>query len=66
MAMFATSNSFNAGNYRLKCLRAGWMVSQYGQGCQKLENFPSAAAGAVERRPGTIFMAETETTGRYD
>lgn len=61
MAMFATSNSFNAGELSPKML--GRMdVSQYGKGCQKLENFLVTPYGAVERRPGTIFMAETKTT----
>lgn len=61
MAFWATINAFNAGELSPKMLsRAD--VSQYGKGCEQLENFFVTPYGAVERRPGTIYVAPTKNS----
>lgn len=61
MAFWGTINAFNAGELSPKMLsRAD--VSQYGKGCEQLENFLVTPYGAVERRPGTEFVAATKNS----
>jgi hypothetical protein len=56
MAVWCAINSFNAGELSPK-LEGRTDVSQYSKGCRKLENFLVTPYGAVERRPGTEFLA---------
>lgn len=64
MTQYSTINTFNAGELSPKML-GRIDVSQYSKGCQRLENFIVTPYGAVERRPGTLFVAETkEVTGK--
>ena len=51
-SLYLSLNSFNAGELSPKMLGRN-DVSQYGKGCEKLQNFFVTPYGSVERRPGT-------------
>lgn len=55
MPVYATLNSFNAGELSPK-MQGRFDVSQYGKGCQQLQNFLVTPYGSAERRPGTRFL----------
>lgn len=60
MPVHAAITSFNAGELSPKMLsRAD--VSQYSKGCRTLKNFIVTPYGAVEKRPGTRFIAQAKT-----
>jgi len=59
MAIYASLNCFNAGELSPKMIGRS-DVSQYGKGCRKLQNFLVTPYGAVERRPGTKFVARSK------
>ncbi len=56
MPVFATVNSFNAGELSPK-LRGRLDVAQYSKGCSELVNFLVTPYGGAERRPGTEYLA---------
>lgn len=56
MPVHAAVTSFNAGELSPKML-SRVDVSQYGKGCRTLKNFIVTPYGAVEKRPGTEFIA---------
>ena len=60
MAVFASLNSFNAGELSPK-MEGRSDVSQYSKGCRKLRNFLVTPYGAVERRPGLKHCGLTKT-----
>lgn len=59
MPVWCTINSFNAGELSPKMIGRS-DVSQYGKGCQTLQNFLVTPYGSVERRPGTKFIAKAK------
>ena len=59
MPVFANLNCFNAGELSPKML-ARSDVSQYSKGCRTLRNFLVTPYGAVERRPGTRYVANAK------
>lgn len=59
MAVYASLNSFNAGELSPKML-GRVDVSQYAKGCQVLRNFLVTPYGAAERRPGTKFLCNAK------
>ncbi len=63
MAMFQTICSFNAGELSEK-MKARVDVSQYGKGCKTVKNFLVRPYGSVEKRPGTLFVANTKETAK--
>lgn len=58
---YAALTSFNAGELSPKMV-GRTDVSQYFKGCKTLENFLVTPYGAVERRPGTLFLARAKST----
>lgn len=60
MALWGTINAFNAGELSPKMLSRP-DVSQYGKGCEELTNFLVTPYGAVERRPGTLYVGNCQT-----
>lgn len=54
--MYVANNVFNAGELSPK-MSGRVDVSQYGKGCSILQNFLVTPYGAVERRPGSKFVA---------
>ena len=56
MAVHIAAVSFNAGELSPKML-SRTDVSQYSKGCRTLQNFIVTPYGAVEKRPGTKFIA---------
>lgn len=62
MGLWAYLNTFNAGELSPR-MQGRTDVSQYSKGCQRLENFFVTPYGAVERRPGTRFVAAAKTDG---
>lgn len=63
MAVWANLNAFNSGELSPR-MQGRNDVSQYGKGCQTLVNFMVTPYGAVERRPGTKFIAMAKYTDR--
>ena len=63
MAMYQTICSFNAGELSEK-MKARVDVSQYGKGCKTVKNFLVRPYGSVEKRPGTLFVANTKETAK--
>ncbi len=49
--------SFNSGEMSPK-IDARVDTEKYASGCKRLENFIPLKYGCVERRPGTIFVAD--------
>ena len=58
---YVALTSFNAGELSPKMI-GRTDVSQYFKGCKTLENFLVTPYGAVERRPGTRFLARAKST----
>lgn len=63
MPYFAAINCFNAGELSPKMLGRS-DVQQYSKGCQTLQNYLVTPYGAVERRPGSRFVAEAKYPNR--
>ena len=63
MAVYASLNSFNAGELSPKML-GRIDVSQYAKGCQVLRNFLVTPYGAAERRPGTKFLCNAKFSNK--
>lgn len=61
--MYATVNAFNAGELSEK-MSGRVDVAQYYKGCRTLQNFLVTPYGAVERRPGTKFIARAKYDGK--
>lgn len=59
MPVYANLNCFNAGELSPKMLGRN-DVSQYSKGCRALRNFLVTPYGAVERRPGTRYVANAK------
>ncbi|MBQ7395943.1 MAG: hypothetical protein IJW08_05355 [Lentisphaeria bacterium] len=60
MPVYGAVTSFNAGELSPKMI-GRTDVSQYAKGCRKLCNFFVTPYGAVERRPGTLFVAKSKS-----
>lgn len=60
MPLYSAVTSFNAGELSPK-MTGRTDISQYSKGCKKLCNFFVTPYGAVERRPGTRFIAQAKT-----
>lgn len=63
MAVYASLNSFNAGELSPKML-GRVDVSQYTKGCRVLKNFLVTPYGAAERRPGTKYICDAKYTSK--
>jgi len=57
MPFFAPVNAFNAGELSPKMIGRS-DVDQYSRGCRTLRNFLVTPYGSVERRPGSLFVAQ--------
>lgn len=63
MSMYQAILSFNAGELSEK-MKARVDVSQYSKGCKNVKNFLVRPYGSVEKRPGTLFVANTKETAK--